>query len=144
MLEKVILHRVGVGWLVLWMSYWRHILWRHEIFMNECHLNIYEWMHKFIRYYKNVVHSLTQTLRPFITLFILKIICKKKKLSLVTGTDGNFRLSGDWICSTSAEPWYCVNSPSQDQKIPSALVTGERFLYHSFSSYWIYFRLCSL
>ena len=60
------------------------------------------------------------------------MICKKKKkLSLVTGIDGNFRLSGDCFCSTLADPRYCVNSPPCDQKIPSAPVTGERFLYSS-------------
>ena len=50
----------------------------------------------------------------------IKMICKKKKLSLVTGTDGMFRFSND--C-------FCVNSHPQEQKIPSAPVTGERFLY---------------
>ena len=54
--------------------------------------------------------------------------CKKKKLSLVTGADGIFRLSGDCFCSTSAEPRYCVKQSPLDLKIPSAPVTGERFL----------------
>ena len=54
---------------------------------------------------------------------------KKKKLSLVTGMDGNLWLSSDCFCSTSAEPGYCVNSPPRDWKIPSAPVTGERLLY---------------
>ena len=35
---------------------------------------------------KNIVHSFTQTLKPFAPIFILKMICKKRKLSLVTGT----------------------------------------------------------
>ena len=81
----------------------RHISWCHGVLINECCCNIYEWMCKFIRYYKNIVHSLTQTLKPFVPIFILKIICKKKKLSLVTDMDGNFRLSSDCFCSTSAE-----------------------------------------
>ena len=89
-------------------------------------------MRKFIRYYKNIAHSLTQTLKPFIPMFIIKMVCKKKKLSLVTGTGGyNFRLSGDCLCNTSAEPRYCVNSAPRDRKIQSAPVTGERLLYYS-------------
>ena len=47
-----------------------------------------------------------------------KMICKKKNLSLVTGTDGNFRLSGDCFCSTTTEHRYCVNSPPRDRKNP--------------------------
>ena len=58
-------------------------------------------MRKSVGYYKNIVHSLTETLNP---IFILKIMCKKKKLSLVTGTsltgargvggvDGSFALT---------------------------------------------------
>ena len=46
------------------------------------------------------------------------MICKKKKLSLATGTEGNFRLSGDCFC-ISAEPWYCVNSPIEIPSAPS-------------------------
>ena len=46
---------------------------------------------------------------------MLKLICKKKKLSLVTSTDGTFRLSGDCFCRTSAEPRYI---PPRDQKTP--------------------------
>ena len=122
----------GVGWVSRFE--WRHISWRHEIFMNECcckltSLEIYEWMRKFIHYYKNIKLSYTQTIKSFVPIFILKMICKKKKLSLVTGTDGIFRLSGDCFCSTSAEPRYCVNSLPRDRKIPSALVSSERFLY---------------
>ena len=45
-----------------------------------------------------------QALNPFVPFLFLKMICKKKKLSLVTGTDGNFQLSGDCFCSTAAEP----------------------------------------
>ena len=48
------------------------------------------------------------------------MICKKKKLSLVTSTDVNFLLSGDCFCSTSAEIQYSVNSHPRDRKIPSA------------------------
>ena len=62
-----------------------------------------------------------QTLNPFVPFLFLKMICKKKKLSLVTGMDGNFRLT--------AEPRYCVNIPPGDWKIPSVPVTNERFLY---------------
>ena len=36
-----------------------------------------------------------QALKPFDPIFILKMVFKKKKLSLVTGTDGNFCLSSD-------------------------------------------------
>ena len=36
---------------------------------------------------------------------------------------------GDCFCSTSTEPRYCVNNHPRDQKIPSALVTSERFSY---------------
>ena len=75
---------------------------------------------KFLRYYENIVHQLTQTLKPFVPIFTLKMICKKKKLSLITGIDRNFRLS--------AEPRYCVNSHPRDRKIPSEPVTSERFL----------------
>ena len=34
-----------------------------------------------------------QTLNPFFSFLFLKMICKKKKLSLVAGTDVNFGLS---------------------------------------------------
>ena len=53
------------------------------------------------------------------------MICKKKKLSLVTGTAGNFRLPGDCFRSTSAELRYYVNSLPLGGKIPSAPVTGD-------------------
>ena len=58
--------------------------------MNAC-------VNSYSKYYNNIVHSITQTLKSFVPIFILKMICKKKKLSyitIVTGTDGNFRLSG--------------------------------------------------
>ena len=32
--------------------------------------------------------------------------------------DGNFRHLGDCFCSTSAEPLYCVNNPTQDEESP--------------------------
>ena len=70
-----------------------------------------------------------QILNPFVLIFISKNDMQEKKLSLVSGTNRNFQLEADYFCSTSAEPWYCVNSPPQDWKIPSALVTSERFLY---------------
>ena len=81
---------------------------------------IYEWMRKFICYYKNTVHSLTHILNPFVPIFLSKNN-KTKKLSLVTGTDGNFRLLSDCFWSTLAEPRYCVNSP---------LETGKSHLHH--------------
>ena len=74
-----------------------------------CHSNIYKWMRQFIRYYKSILQSLRQTLNLFLPILFLKMICKKKKLSPITGADGNFRLS--------AEPQYCVNSPPRDRKI---------------------------
>ena len=65
----------------------------------------YEWMPKLICYYKNIVHSLTQTLKPLVPIFILKMICKKKKLLLVTGMDGNFQLLTQ--VTVSAVPRLC-------------------------------------
>ena len=56
-------------------------------------------------------------MQTFVQIFILK---KKEKLTLVTSTDGNFWLSGDYSCSTSTEPWHCVY-----WKIPSAPVASE-------------------
>ena len=74
-----------------------------------------------IRDYNNLSPA-TGADRIFQFLF-LKMICKKKKLAQVAGTDGNFRLSGDCFCSTSAQPRYCVNSPPQERLLYSS--TGE-------------------
>ena len=49
-------------------------------------------------------------LKPFVLFFFLKMTYKEKKLSLVTGADGNLWLSAACY-SSSAEPCYCVNSP---------------------------------
>ena len=78
-------------------------------------LKIYEWLRKFIRYYKIIVHCLTQTCKSLGRIFILKMICKKNKLSLATGTDGNIRFSGDCLC------------PPRDQKIIYAPVISSAF-----------------
>ena len=56
----------------------------------------------FIRYFKNVVQTLTQTLIQFVQIFISKND-KKNKVSLVTDTDGNFRPSGDCLYSVSGK-----------------------------------------
>ena len=73
--------------------------------MNEC-INSYATI-------KNIVHSLIETLNQFNHIFIFM-----KKLSLVTGTDGLFRISGDCFCSISAEPRYLVNSHPRDLEYP--------------------------
>ena len=86
-------------------------------------------MRKLILYHKNIVQSLTQKLNPLVPIFISKN--DEKKLSLVAGTDGNFRLSGDCVCSTLAQSRYCVNSSPRDQKIPSALATGDSYILTS-------------
>ena len=47
------------------------------------------------------------------------MMCKKRKLSLVTGVDGNFRLSGDCFSSTEALP--SKQSPS---RLENPICTG--------------------
>ena len=104
---------------------------RENLWMTVCcqmtSLKIYEWTRKFIRYYKNIVYSLTHTLNLFVPIFIFKNDIQEKEI--ITSMDGNFRFLGDCFYSTTAEPQYCVNSPPRDWKIPSALVIGERLLY---------------
>ena len=90
------------------------------MFMNKC-VNSYANI-------KNIVQSQTRTLNPFVPIFIIKNDMQENETITSNRTDGNFRLSGDCFCSTSAEPRCCVNSPLRDRKIPSAPVTGERFL----------------
>ena len=59
-------------------------------FMNEC---VYSYATIKIK----CIHN------PFVPFLFLKMICKKNSFSLVTGTGGKFRFSGDCFCSTSAE-----------------------------------------
>ena len=73
-------------------------------------LSSFEWCHYDVK--EIYEWTLMQTLNPTFFLF-LKMICKKKKLSLV---DGNFRISDDCFYSTSAEPQYYINRALEIRK----------------------------
>ena len=96
----------------------REYLWMNGVV--KCHFNIYEWMRKFICYFKNSAF-IYANFKSIYSDFMIKMICKKKKLPLVNGADGNFRLS---------EPRYCVNSPPRGQKRPLL------HLHRLISKYW--------
>ena len=77
-------------------------------------LEIYEWMRKFICYYKNTVHSFI--LNPFVPIFIFKNDIQEKETITSNRYGWKFPAHG-WSLGTA-----------QDRKIPSAPVTGERLL----------------
>ena len=56
----------------------RENLWMN-IAVKWCHWNIYELMHKFIHYYKNIGLSLSKTFNPFLLIFILKTDMQEKE-----------------------------------------------------------------
>ena len=87
-------------------------------------------MRKFIRYYKNIVQSLTQTLNPLVPIFISKYDMQEKET-----ITSNREIAGSRVtfCSTSAEPRYCVtNSPPLEtgmSHLRRLLVKADHFNY---------------
>ena len=80
------------------------VVFRVSIYIGEKiagHINIYEWMCKFIRYYKYKVFSRMQILYSFLLiLYVKENGMQEKILSLVSGKDQNFKIFGDCFCIT--------------------------------------------
>ena len=103
-----------------------------NLLMNACcqmmSLEIYEWMRKFIRYYKNIVRSLTYTLNPFVPICISKNYMQEKETISSNRYGWEFPALGWLFLQYFGGASVLRKQSPQDRKIPSAPVTGKRLL----------------
>ena len=100
---------------------------RESLWMNDAviwhHLNIYEWMCKFIRHFKNIVHSTMQTLIPILLIFIKKWYTRKSNYQWQLVRLG---ISSFWVTCFNLQyhekPRYCINNPPSRPENPICTV----------------------
>ena len=119
------------------------VLWMTSYYMTS--LNIYEWMllsndvsgtfmNGCVNSYatiKNIVHSLTQTLKQFVRMFILKNDMQEKGTIASNRYGWTFPDLGWLFLQYLVRASILRKHHPWNRKIPSAPVTGEIFLYSS-------------